>query len=220
LTFDLVIFDCDGVLVDSEALDVEIVARLMDEQGVQMTPEDVVRLGQGMTDEDMWAKLESEFGLEITPTVRQRHWDLTLEAFRDVLRPIPGVERAVQSLVAAGMPICVASSGKLEKMNVTLAVTGLAGYFERHIFSATQVPHGKPAPDLFLFAAQSMGADPSHCVVIEDSRNGVLAGLAAGMTVFAYRPEGDAADFAALGAHPFENMARLPALLGVSPPKA
>ncbi len=129
-------------------------------------------------------------------------------AFETELRPVPGIAAALDAIT---LPNCVASSASIEKMRVTLGQTGLWDRFEGRIFSATEVEHGKPAPDLFLHAASSMGWEPADCAVVEDSPAGVKAGLAAGMTVFGYAGTTPAALLE--GARVFTDMAELPALL-------
>ncbi len=213
--FELVIFDCDGVLVDSEGLSEQIIARLMAEVGVEMTPADVNRLSQGLSDQDMWARFEQEYAVTIPERLIERYGKEELEVMRSELKAFEGVVGTVSALVERGQAICVASSGSKAKMGVTLAVTGLERYFRGNIFSASQVERRKPAPDLFLFAAESMAANPESCAVIEDSRNGVLAGLAAGMTVFGFAPGTSPALLAELGIQLFQNMSELPALLRV-----
>jgi HAD superfamily hydrolase (TIGR01509 family) len=136
-------------------------------------------------------------------------------AFVRELEPVPGVVAVLDTVAAAGVATCVASQGPLEKMAVSLGVTGLKARFEGRIFSAYQVARGKPHPDLFLFAAEAMGVAPGTCVVIEDSPLGVTGARAAGMAVLGFAPEGDGAELAAAGAKPFRDMAELPGLLGL-----
>ncbi len=213
--YDLVIFDCDGVLVDSEGLSENVIIRLMAEIGVDMTPDDVHRLSHGLSDRDMWLLFEREYRVSIPNELIARFDQEELVVMRAELEATNGVEAVVRSLFERGQPICVASSGTKAKMSVTLAVTGLEPYFRGNIFSASQVERGKPAPDLFLFAAESMAENAESCVVIEDSRNGVLAGLAAGMTVFGFTPDTSPALLDDLGIQLFPNMSELPALLRV-----
>jgi HAD superfamily hydrolase (TIGR01509 family) len=141
-------------------------------------------------------------------------------AFVRELEPVPGVVAVLDAVAAAGVATCVASQGPPEKMVVSLGVTGLRPRFEGRIFSAYQVERGKPHPDLFLFAAETMGVAPGFCVVIEDSPLGVTAAIAAGMSVLGFAPpQGDGADegadLAAAGAALFRDMAELPGLLGL-----
>ena len=135
------------------------------------------------------------------------------EAFRRELRPVAGIDAALDAIEAAVVPTCVASSGSLEKMRLTLGLTGLWDRFEGRIFSGDEVEHGKPAPDLFLLAAERMGASPEDCVVVEDSPFGVAGACAAGMGALGYAPEGDGEALAEAGASVFRSMAELPALV-------
>ena len=215
LRFKQVIFDCDGVLVDSEPIDDEVVSVVLKEQGLYVEPDGVARRSKGLSDADMWTLFESEFGLPFPKDMMDRLEVLRKEIFKQRLQAMPGVISVVRKLVDMGVPICVASSGTLEKMEVTLGVTGLARYFGDRVFSATMVANGKPAPDLFLLAAQRMGVSPKECVVIEDSHSGVRAGLAAGMTVFGYCPSGDMWNLKELGIKTFADMDDLIGLLGL-----
>ncbi len=126
-----------------------------------------------------------------------------------------GIVSALEAIRASGTPICVASSGSVEKMSLTLGLTGLKTPFGGKLFSATMVSHGKPEPDLFLYAAEQMGQAPENCVVVEDSLLGVTAAMAAGMRVLAYAADGDADALTAAGGLPFSDMAELPGLLGI-----
>lgn len=212
--FDLIIFDCDGVLVDSEAISEAVVCRLMAEIGIAMTPADVARLSRGRSTIDMWTRFEQEYALTVPRELRKRLEDDERLALSNV-KAIAGAPEVVRKLAAKGRPICVASSGTKDKLAVTLAATGLAPYFEGRVFSASEVASGKPAPDLFLHAARSLGVEPARCLVIEDSRNGVLAGLAADMTVFGYAPPGNNGSLDDLGVRLLQSMAELEEILGV-----
>ena len=213
--YDLVIFDCDGVLVDSEGLSESIIVRLLSELGVSLTGPDVNRLSQGLSDQDMWAMFEREFKLRIPNELIERFDREEAAVMRAELKAVPGVEDVLRRLTHGDQRICVASSGSKTKMSITLDETSLEPFFNGQIFSASQVANGKPAPDLFLFAAESMGTEPERCVVIEDSRNGVLAGLAAGMTVLGFAPLSSGAKIDDLGVPLFASMADLPTLLGL-----
>ncbi len=208
--YGLVIFDCDGVLVDGEDLSVGIIIRLMSELGVKMTAKDVNRLSQGLTDGHMWRKFEHEYEVTIPHELTTRYNREELALLRTGVHAVEGVESAIRSFGHHDQPICVASSGPQAK----LAVRGHRPNFHGDVFSASQVENGKPAPDLFLFAARSMGVTPERCVVIEDSRNGILAGLAAGMTVLAFAPDNSIAQVDDLGVPLFGSMSELPRLLG------
>jgi HAD superfamily hydrolase (TIGR01509 family) len=140
----------------------------------------------------------------------------TFAAFKTELRAMPGIEQALDALEAAGLPYCVASSGDHEKMNTTLGITGLLPRFAGRIFSVTQVARGKPAPDVYLFAARQLGAEPSACVVVEDTPPGVQAGAAAGMTVFGFSAHTPEAKLRAAGAHrTFDDLRQLFSMLPV-----
>ena len=214
-TFDLVIFDCDGVLVDTETINNEVISQLLNEAGLEMSPEEVARRTTGLAYSEMWEMFEDEVPGSLPVDIEEQQLTLESERFRKELLPIPGAVETVRCLGAAGNPMCVASNGTREKMVVTLEVTGLAGYFGDKFFGVNQVAHGKPAPDIYLLAAQKMGVPPSRCVVIEDSYPGAQAGLAAGMTVLGYCPDKDIWGLEGLGIQTFSDMNVLPELLGV-----
>ncbi|HLY47308.1 MAG TPA: HAD family hydrolase [Stellaceae bacterium] len=212
---ELVIFDCDGVLVDSELLSVEADIECFGEYGIELSAEEIVERYTGISLAAMLADLEVRFGRAL-PGFAARHQALLRPLFDARLRPIPGVAAALDSL---GARRCVASSGTPERVRHALAVTGLLERFEPDLFSAAMVARGKPAPDLFLHAANRMGAAPRRCVVIEDSRPGIAAAIAAGMTAIGFtggghcRPE-DAARLREAGAAlVIAGMAELPAAL-------
>ncbi|MCH2516995.1 MAG: HAD family phosphatase [Dehalococcoidia bacterium] len=215
-TFDLVIFDCDGVLVDTETINNEVISQLLNEAGLEMSPEEVARRTTGLAYSEMWEMFEDEVPGSLPVDIEEQQLTLESERFRKELLPIPGVVETVRCLGAAGIPMCVASNGTREKMVVTLEVTGLAGYFGDKFYGVNQVVHGKPAPDIYLLAAQKMGVPPSRCVVIEDSYPGAQAGLAAGMTVLGYCPDKDIWGLEGLGIQTFSDMNVLPELLGVN----
>ena len=183
--FDLVIFDCDGVLVDSERLSIRLDVELLAALGWPMAEEEVVERWVGRTEAAMRAEIEEHLGRSV-----ETEWtafsDRYVKAFAEELEPIDGVADAVDAVQAAGLATCVASSGDLGKIRRNLAKTGLLGRFEGRLFSADDVEHGKPAPDLFLHAAAAMGVEPGRTAVVEDSRHGVEAARVAGMWVFAY----------------------------------
>jgi HAD superfamily hydrolase (TIGR01509 family) len=212
----LVIFDCDGVLVDTERLTVGVEARVLTDLGWEMTADEVVRRWMGRTTKTQLADLEARLGPERTREFERRTDGELLDLFERELAAVDGVADLVDRVHAAGLTTCVASSGTHERMRQTLGLTGLYDAFAGRIFSATEVEHGKPAPDLFLHAAASLGAEPAACVVVEDSVYGVQAGVAAGMTVFGFAggltPEEALAE---AGAVTFEEMSDLAPLLGL-----
>ena len=208
---ELVIFDCDGVLVDSERLatrlDVEVLARL----GWVMTEAEAAERFVGLSMAQIRHQVESRLGRALPANWEDEVQERLREAFVSGLAPVQG---AVEALDAIRHETCVASSGTHEKIRFSLTLVGLYDRFAGRIFSATEVPHGKPAPDLFLHAARRMQADPDQCVVIEDSVPGVTAALAAGMRVLAYAGGVTAAALQlGSGAVVFDDMRDLPTLL-------
>lgn len=178
---ELVIFDCDGVLVDSEALVIEVEAAMLTEAGFPLTADDIAERFVGLSYRSMMTTLEAEFDRAVPEQLNQEIQAAALGTFPSALKPVPGIE---QVLVDLERPRCVASSSDLDRINLSLSICDLTTQFEaEHIFSAQMVDRGKPAPDLFLFAADRLGADPNSCIVIEDSPAGVTAAAAAGMTV-------------------------------------
>ena len=173
---DLVVFDCDGVLVDSERLVLAVEARILTELGWPHTPQQVAARWMGRSSAAQLAELEEHLGPENTRLFDERSTRESHAAFERDLVAVPGIERVLDALDAAGTRTCVASSGSHAKMERTLGRTGLYDRFRGRIFSADEVSHGKPAPDLFLHAAGRMGAAPDRCAVVEDSVYGVCAG--------------------------------------------
>jgi HAD superfamily hydrolase (TIGR01509 family) len=181
--FELIIFDCDGVLVDSEPIINRAHAHVLTACGYPISEQNLVERFCGMSDREMIEIIEREWGHAL-PTSYAEHVGLMIEAeFRQSLAPIAGVAEALDSLT---LPICVASSSSLEQIRQKLKITGLLGRFGEHLFSATMVARGKPAPDLFLYAAQHLTTAPDRCLVIEDSPAGIDAALAAGMTAIGF----------------------------------
>jgi len=208
---ELIIFDCDGVLVDSEPIANRVFTRALNEIGLALDYGEVCALFIGLSMARCMELIEAELGRPAPAGFLDDLQRRTFEAFRtEALQPVPGVPELLEGL---RRPYCVASSGEPEKMRTTLGLTGLLPRFEGRIFSAVEVERGKPAPDLFLHAAARMGAAPERCVVVEDSEPGVLAGRAAGMRVVGFAARGQGPRLAAAGAETIESMAALPALL-------
>jgi HAD superfamily hydrolase (TIGR01509 family) len=180
---DLVIFDCDGVLVDSEPIAVRTHARVLGELGWPITEQEVIERFVGRSTASINELIQARLGAELTGEADRRFARLHAEAVDAGLRAVDGITDA---LAGISLPVCVASSGSHDKMRHTLGRTGLYEHFAGRIFSATEVARGKPAPDLFLHAADRLGARPARCVVVEDSRYGVQAARAAGMRAFGY----------------------------------
>jgi HAD superfamily hydrolase (TIGR01509 family) len=209
---DGIIFDCDGVLVDSEPIANATLVQVLGEHGMELTVQDSMRLFLGRSWASILAIIEEHFGRPAPDAVTEEfRTRLTARLDRE-LTPVAGVPEALAAL--GDLPRCVASSGEPEKIRHSLTVTGLIGHFDdAHLFSATMVEHGKPAPDLFLHAARALGLDPSRAVVVEDALPGVQAGVAAGMRVLGYAPDGTADALREAGAEVFADMRDLPRLL-------
>ncbi|MFJ9774712.1 HAD family hydrolase [Kitasatospora sp. NPDC101157] len=211
---DLVIFDCDGVLVDSEVIAVRVLVQLGEEFGWPLTEAEAIERFVGRSEAANHAMVAERLGEEAATLFDKRFRELHAEAVDAGLTPVPGLPEALDALEALGLPTCVASSGTHEKMRHTLGRTGLYGRFEGRIFSATEVGRGKPAPDLFLHAARSMGVDPARCLVVEDSGPGVQAARAAGMRALGYAGGVTAAErLAGPGTVVFDDMHGLPGLI-------
>jgi HAD superfamily hydrolase (TIGR01509 family) len=213
--FELVIFDCDGVLVDSERLAVRVEAEYLAELGWPLSEAEIVERFMGRTTEFMDEAIEAQLGSRLPTDWKSQFQRRYLEAYAADLAPVDGITEALDRIT---IPTCVASSGSHDKIRFTLGHTGLYERFEGRIFSGYEVAAGKPAPDLFLHAAATMGADPARCAVVEDTRWGVLAARAAGMRAFGYAGgltppehlEGEATQV-------FEDMRELPRLLADGP---
>jgi HAD superfamily hydrolase (TIGR01509 family) len=205
-----VIFDCDGVLVDTEPISNRVLAGLLTEAGLPTTFEDCMRDFRGRAMVSVLSIAEQRLGEPLAFDVAERYYAEVEAVFARELEPVPGV---IDALDRIALPTCVASSGPHHKMAVTLRTTGLWQRFEGRIFSASEVAAGKPAPDLFLHAAARMGFDPRSTAVVEDSVPGIEAAVAAGMRALAFARHTDAAELAAAGGEPFADMAELPALL-------
>lgn len=220
IPFALVIFDCDGVLVDSERIIVRILGELLAEQGAPMSEDEIIHVFVGRSERailrEVADRIAERSGRAVPDDIGDRFRTRYRDAFEHDLQRVDGVDEA---LAGISLPSCVASSSTVARLRHTLELTGLLGRFEGRIFSAEQVAHGKPAPDLFLFAAATMGVDPAACAVIEDSQYGVQAARAAGMRSFGYAGGlTDAARLAGEGTVVFTDMRELPGLLAASAP--
>jgi HAD superfamily hydrolase (TIGR01509 family) len=197
------IFDCDGVLVDSEVIAHQTLLDALAPLGFTMTLEESFKVFAGRSLKDTLIVVERQLGRALPGDFLDRSRDLLFARFRAGLEPVAGIKDAIMAL---SYPRCVASSSATDRLHLALDVTGLAPLFGARVYSATQVARGKPAPDLFLFAADMMGAEPTQCIVIEDSSLGVEAGVAAGMRVIGFAGASHATDelarrLAAAGAH-------------------
>jgi HAD superfamily hydrolase (TIGR01509 family) len=205
----LVIFDCDGVLVDSEPLSNAALSDALAGVGLELSVDEVTTRFAGRSWKSCLARIEDLLGRPAPATLTHDYVTRRDAAFHRALEAVPGVAEAVDAI---GATTCVASSGDIAKMRLTLGLTGLLERFDGRLFSATEVDRGKPAPDLFLHAAGSMGFDPAQCLVIEDMPVGVEAARAAGMRVLGFAGRTDPALLA--DAHAvFSEMAELPRLV-------
>jgi HAD superfamily hydrolase (TIGR01509 family) len=180
---DLIIFDCDGVLVDSEVISCRAHAETLTRHGYPITEEQVLQRFLGVSDREARQTIEREIGRQLPSDFEAQVKAATFKFYAGDLKAIAGVAAAI---AAIDLPKCVASSGTPEKIRHGLECAGLYEQLTPHIFSATQVKRGKPAPDLFLFAAEQMRSLPERCLVIEDSIPGVTGAVAAGMIVLGF----------------------------------
>jgi HAD superfamily hydrolase (TIGR01509 family) len=209
---ELVIFECDGVLVDSERLAIKIDAMMLASLGWPLSEEEIVRRFVGRSDAYMRSEIEAHLGASLPVGWADQWGPAYRKSFENELTPVDGIAEALNAIA---LPMCVASSTSPEGVRWRLELTGLIDRFRDDIFSSTQVANGKPAPDLFLFAAERMGFAPDVCAVVEDSAWGVEAAHAAGMRVLAYA--GGVTGAGALagdGTIVFDDMRELPSLLG------
>ena len=210
MTPKLIIFDCDGVLVDSEHITGAYFQRYLLAQGIEDTAGDALLRYRGSSLPVVIADLEARTARKVPETFAQDFRRETMAALETELVAIAGVAEALQSIAIAK---CVASNGPKQKMELSLRVTNLRHHFADHLFSAYDIQKWKPNPALFLHAASRMGVAPAECMVVEDSLHGASAAQAAGMPALAYCPPSEAGSFLALGARSFANMHDLPALL-------
>ncbi|MGC4023887.1 MAG: HAD family hydrolase [Mesorhizobium sp.] len=223
MTPALIIFDCDGVLVDSEMISTSVLYDLFVQYDIPIDQPTIYERFLGRSMASMRTVLDEEYGVPMTDEHLEFVRRNMRERFARELKPVPGVAEALARLQ---MPVCVASSSSPERIRLSLGVTGLLDFLEPNIFSATMVKNGKPAPDLFLHAAREMRVEPERCVVIEDSPAGVMAAQAAKMSVFGFiggghaEPAGLATALAALGPDLiFNDMCDLPQLLAAKATK-
>jgi HAD superfamily hydrolase (TIGR01509 family) len=212
---ELVIFDCDGVLIDSERIAIPIVAVILGHFGIAMPEAEIIDRFIGRSPSVMTKFIETRLGRALPDDWREPFHGLFQEAYEAGLQPIDGISAALDQIT---LPVCVASSSEPDGLRYKLELTGLYDRFAPNVFSAAEVRNGKPAPDLFLHAAARMGAEPARCAVVEDSQYGVQAARAAGMPAFGYAGGVTGADaLAGPGTVVFDDMHDLPRLLGVQP---
>jgi HAD superfamily hydrolase (TIGR01509 family) len=217
--YELVIFDCDGVLVDSEVISNEVLARMLTREGLPTTLAEARRACQGLLLTDVRDRAQAKLGRPFPPDWIAEYEDERDEAFRRELEPVEGAAEAVQRVKAAGLKVCVASQGQLTKTRLTLGLTGLRDLFPPYaLFSAYDVPRPKPDPAVFQHAAGRMNASPSACAVIEDSPSGIMAAVGAGMRAIGYAADSDEHALRNAGATEIvRSLDGLPKLLGLPP---
>lgn len=200
MRYDLVIFDNDGVLVDSEPISNRLLAAYLTELGHPTSYEDSIRDYMGSAMHRIHDLVLERTGRRLPAEFDEVFHARVFAAFERELRPVPGVAGVLEKLAADGVPYCVASSGSHARIRVGHRTTGLDRWFpEEHVFSSEDVGRGKPAPDLFLYAAERMGVAPGRCVVVEDSPLGLQAAVAAGMDVYGFTAMTPAAKLAGAG---------------------
>jgi HAD superfamily hydrolase (TIGR01509 family) len=211
---ELVIFDCDGVLVDSEVISNNVLARMLTREGLPTTLTEARRDYQGLLLADIRSRAEAKLGQSLPPGWLAEYERERAEEFHRSLKPVPGAAETVRRVKAAGLKVCVASQGALEKTRLTLGLTGLRDLFPPDaLFSAHDVPRPKPDPALFQHAAATMDAKPSACAVIEDTASGIMAAVAAGMRAVGYAADSDERALRNAGAEIIRSLDELPALL-------
>jgi HAD superfamily hydrolase (TIGR01509 family) len=180
---ELIIFDCDGVLVDSEPLSAQATVVALAEFGVHMDAQQALQAFTGITFAAAVAKVRIDYDIDLPPLYASRHAELVAQAFRQKLQPISGV---VQTLTSLRLPFCVGSNSSQARLAMTFEATGLSHFFKGHVYSGEDVAQGKPAPDLFLHAAAHFDVAPEHCLVVDDSPSGITAAVRAGMPAIGF----------------------------------
>ncbi len=212
--FEMVAFDCDGVLVDSEPITCGVLADMLTELGWQISLEETIRTFVGRLVRDETAMIEARIGKPLPRDFYEQFVARRNVGLESGIIAVRNVKTVLEVLAARKLPFCVASGADRAKMRLTLGRTGLLPWFEGKMFSGMEVPRTKPAPDVYLLAAQTMDVAPSRCVVVEDTPTGIAAGVAAGMTVFGYAERMDPQLLRDAGAvEVFDDMAQLPELL-------
>jgi HAD superfamily hydrolase (TIGR01509 family) len=210
-SFELLILDCDGVVVDSERITTRVLAEMLNEMGLCVEIEQVAHRFSGHTFARTLSLIAEHLGAPLPQDFATAYTERTFAAMEAELRPVPGIEAVIDQLA---IPYCIASNGPHVKMHKTLGLTSLLHRFKGRMFSSADVARGKPAPDLFLFAARHFRIEPSSCLVVEDSATGVTAALAAGMRVYGFAGGTPGDRLHEAGAHKvFYQMSELPALL-------
>ncbi len=215
MKFDAVLFDCDGVLVDSEPITIQVLREMLAELGWQLTQQECMTHFVGMALKDELSTIEAHTGRHVDTRWLTQFQQRRNAALMEQLTPVPNIHDAVHRIHAHHQArIACASGADRFKVEMQLRKTGLMGYFEGRIFSGYETPRSKPFPDVYLAAADGLQVDPKRCAVVEDTVIGITAGVAAGAVVFAYLPHGDDAALREAGAvEVFSDMADLPQLM-------
>lgn len=212
--FDLLILDCDGVVVDSEPITIRVLAEMLNELGLGMPVDEVALAFTGHTFARTLELASELLAAPLPPDFAPNYRDRTFAALEAELQAVRGIADALDRIT---IPYCIASNGPHGKMRKTLGITGLLPRFEGRLFSAADVARGKPFPDLFLHAARCYAVPPSACLVIEDSPSGIQAAVSAGMSAYGYSNGSSDARLLAAGAHHvFSDMTELPMLVGAA----
>jgi len=211
----LVIFDCDGVLVDSEPLVNRVEAAFLSSRGWSLTPAEAGALFKGRTLVEIVRMIRARIPGGLSEVDVYAHAMTTAQIFQKELAAVPGVRALIEALRARDVPICVASQSLPPRVRLSLQICGLDALFGEHVFTASMVPRPKPAPDLFLHAARALRAPPETCIVIEDSPSGVRAAVAAGMKVLGYAAAESPEALRQAGAVTFSRMSDVPGLIGL-----
>ncbi|GAA3930019.1 HAD-IA family hydrolase [Chitinophaga oryziterrae] len=209
---ECIIFDCDGVLVDSEVINNRVLLEMTAEYGVSMDLSEAVEEFSGIRLREAIRALQRRATRPFPENLEQDFRARTYEIFKKEMQPVPGVKAVLDGLK---IPFCVASSGPVEKIKLNLTVTGLIGYFENRIFSGYDIGSWKPDPGIFLYAAENMGFDPSVCAVVEDSKAGITAAVRGGFIPYGYAKPFNGKELEKEGAKVFYNMSELPGLLSL-----
>ncbi|WP_157972921.1 HAD family hydrolase [Aureibaculum luteum] len=212
MNYKCIIFDCDGVLVDSEAISTQVMVDLLKTVDYHIDIEKAIDLFTGLALKDNFTLVEKKLGRKLPEDFEETYRALSFEAFQRDLKPIKGVHTLLDKLT---IPYCVASSGPINKIKLNLKVTKLSHYFNDNIFSCYQINSWKPEPDIFLHAAKTMGFKPEECVVIEDSLPGVTAAKAGGFDVYALENESNKTMLAGVEVPIFTDMSALERVLGL-----
>lgn len=211
--YDLIIFDCDGTLVDTERVGNQVIVEELQAMGHAITLDEALHAFAGRKMADTLNLIEMRLGSGLPEAFLDHLRNQMALAFEARLEAMPGVVEALEAIKVTKTRVCVASNGPHEKMAISLGCTKLLPYFGEDIFSGYECGSWKPEPDLFFYAAEKMAVPPTACAVVEDSAFGVMGAVAAGMTVFGYAPRHDGENLRQLGAHVFHDMLELPKLL-------